>query len=116
MAKKTVHNEFFDDVVPANSTKIDNTPIIPDGKALTLREFGGTDPGIGDNIHSEMALQWGSGAGGWETVRAGTRHFNFTIPREYVGDGVKRFRFIRINKSATAKKIVVWSNSLLHDA
>jgi hypothetical protein len=114
MAKKTVHNEFFDDVIPPG-TKIDNTPVIPDGKVLTLREFGGTDPGIGDNIHSEMALQWGS-SGSWVTVRAGTRHFHFDRPVQFVGDGVKRFRFIRINNSAVAKKIIVWSNALLHDA
>ena len=90
-------------------------PIIPNGKTVRVRKFGGFDPDIGDNKCGFITLQWGNG-GGWETIRAGgCGSFEFVLLRDFVGDGVKRHRIIRTNNSVSAKDMVAWAESLVFD-
>jgi len=115
MATKTFYKVFEDSSVGPLGTEIRTDPIVPNGKVILLRKIGGCDPGIGDNIDSLWIVQWGSG-GSWESVRVGSGCTEFQIETTFVGDGVKRFRFVRQNKSLVAKSIVLWAEALLYDA
>jgi len=114
MAKKTKHYLIFDNSIPSG-TDVNTTPIIPDGKIVKLQRFGGFDPAIGDGIDSIIALQWGGG-GSWTTVMASGKAFDFNLSRDFVGDGAKRFRLVRQNKSSSDKIIVAWLEALVNDA
>ena len=114
MALKTKHYLMFDNSIETGNT-IDMTPIIPTSKKVTLQRFGGFDPSIGDGLDSIIVVQWGNG-GSWVTVGAGGKFFDMEMRRDFEGDGAKRFRIVRQNKSATAKVIVAWLEALVHDA
>jgi len=113
MTTKTLHEYYFDSSVAAGATDLQLSPIIPLNKTVRVTSFGGFDPNIGDNKDGIIALQWGSGAN-WKTLRAGGGGtFEFTMNKDFVGDGASRFRLARQNKSASAKPLVVWLYALV---
>ena len=100
----------LDDSVAANSSDTKLSPIIPEGKIVKILVFGGYDPSINDGIGSIISLQYGN-AGNWITLRAcgnGTFEFKWQNGFDVTGDGTKRFRIVRQNKSAIAKTIIAW--------
>lgn len=100
---------YLEDTVPAQSQTETLSPIVPRGGFAELKLFGGMDPKIGDGIDSIVALYWGDSEGGWETIRAvaGTT-MEFQIDRTLTGDGVKRLRMVRYNRSLTNKILAGW--------
>lgn len=115
MAKKTEINLFFDDNIAASSTDTKLSAIIPTGRKVTLKRFGGCDVAIGDGLDSIIAIQWGS-SGSWQTIRGCSKSFEFEMQRDFEGDGSSRFRLVRINKSSSAKPILAWVDGIIHDA
>ena len=115
MALKTKYDLVYDDSIAASSTDIRTSPIVPDGRVVRVLNFGGYDPRSGDGISSFITLQFGSGSD-WQTIRAGGDGF-FDIKwekgKDFTGDGIKRFRLIRQNKSTSAKIIVAWFIALI---
>ena len=97
----------------AGATLIWESQIVPSGKVVRLKEFGGADPAIGDGIDSIIALQWGN-SGSWATVRvvSGTSQ-SYTLNRDFTGNGVKKFRVVRMNKSVSTKILVYWIEALI---
>lgn len=116
MALKSKIDLVFDDQIAANGNDIKTSQIIPNGKQVTLKIFGGLDPAIGDGRDSLAILQWGNQTNGWKTVRAGTKLWNFELNKNFIGNGKDMFRLVRQNKSASAKVIGVWLEALIHDA
>jgi hypothetical protein len=115
MALKEKIDLIFDDSIGATTTDIKTGAIVASGKTVRLFNFGGYDPRIGDGIDSLIVLQWGSGTS-WQTVRAGgggTFEHSWKSGQDFNGDGVKRFRLIRQNKSTSAKPIVAWMMALI---
>ena len=103
---------FDNSISPGND--VQETPVIPTGKIVTLKKFGGFDPRIGDYIDSIIALRWGSG-GSWTTIRAGGQMFDLDLSIDFVGDGAKKFQIVRQNKSVVSKVIIAWVEALVHD-
>lgn len=113
MAKKTDFFMMKDSAVAASTIDVDQLPIIPNGISVNLMTFGGTVPK--PDAGSYVAIQWGSGAA-WETIRAISGTFEFTIEKEFVGNGVKRFRVVRENKEVSAHRMFAWAEGFLYDA
>jgi hypothetical protein len=113
MALKTQINLLFEDTIAGGVTDLKLSAIVPTGRKVLLLEFSGYDRPLADGIGSIIGLQWGQGAS-WETlVAGGFGTFNFQINRTFIGDGVNRFRVVRINKSALAKELYAWSKAVL---
>ncbi len=100
---------YKEDNVNAASSHSEDSIAIPKGQFVNLKLFGARDPNIGDGVDSVVSLQWGDDKNGWETIRSvsGTT-LEFEINRTLRGDGSKKFRINRINKSNTAKSIAGW--------
>lgn len=98
--------DYIDDVVNANTTDLRLSPIVPNGQLVVVKRFGcAVRANPGDAL---VAIQWGSG-GTFTTIRGLTGVFELTINRAFTGDGVKRFRLVRINKTAlSAFEIAAW--------
>lgn len=110
MAKKKKHEIMLDNSVGASSSLIDLGEIIPSGAVARLSNFGGYDPIGSDGVGSIISLQWGSG-NSWLTIRVGglgSFDFNWEKGVDFIGDGTKRFRIVRQNRSSVAKVISVW--------
>jgi hypothetical protein len=110
MALKEKIDLVYDDSIGATTTDLKTSAVIPNGKTVKVFNFGGYDPRLGDGIDSLIVLQWGAGSS-WQTVRAGgggTFDHSWPSGRDFIGDGIKRFRLIRQNKSSTAKPLVAW--------
>jgi len=115
MTAKTEHNLFFNDVIGSGDTDLKLSPIIPNGKRVTLKVFGGCTPQINNDDTPIIVVQWGSGTT-WQSIRAGCKMFNFELNRDFLGDGVKRFRLIRENGHVTGSNIIIaWLDLLVHD-
>lgn len=114
MAKKTLIALSVDDQVTAGATEVNAHPsAVPNGKIARIGKFGASAPRDSDGIEGLIALQWGSG-GSWSTVRAICSSFaEINVDREFIGDGVKTFRFIRINRAAVDKEMVAWIEGLI---
>ena len=106
---KLQHNIMKDGIVNAAITQTDLTPIIPIGKKVLLKRFGGC---AGENA-GFCAIQFGDNAGGWITIRALTGTYEFLVGTEFIGDGVKRFRIIRQNDSTAAKYMSAYLEALV---
>ncbi len=96
--------QMSENVISASTTDVNLTPIIPNGVTVRIQVFGGSDLGQAGNYY---ALQWGS-ASTWQTIRAAGGTIEIPLNRAFKGDGVKRFRVIRVNEQASPKRIVVW--------
>lgn len=108
MAAKTKFDLYFDSSVAANASDLQTSAIIQSGATIRILSFGGFDPLIGDGRHGIIALQWGNNST-WKTIRAGGGGvFDFNLSKDFVGDGVNRFRLARSNKSASAKVMICW--------
>jgi hypothetical protein len=99
-------------VVNAGTQDVHSFPVLASGERWVITKMGGCDiRTTGENASSVYVLQWGS-TGSWETVRLISLSGNtieYEIGREFEGDGVKSFRLIRINKSATNnRELPVW--------
>lgn len=117
MPLKTKYDLCFDSSIAAGATDIQSSAILPTGKTARLVCFGGYDPLIADKLSGFIALQWGS-TGSWSTVRAGgDGFFNLEWPKgkDFIGDGSKRFRLVRQNKSSSDKIMVAWMYVLIVD-
>ena len=106
---KVKHEIMKDGLVAAGSTQVDMTPIIPIGKIILLKRFGGCS-GITAGF---CAVQFGDSVGGWTTIRALTDTYEFPIGTEFIGNGVKRFRIIRQNDSTAAKYMSAYLEALV---
>ena len=113
LAKTEIHL-VKDDSVNASSTHITESPVVPNGKIVKLKKLGCIDPAIGDGLDSIIVLQWGTG-GSWTTIRACSRNSEFIINRDFIGDGINKFRVLRMNESITPKVIVFWLEALIKD-
>ena len=110
MAKKTKHEVMIDSSIGASASLAELGEIIPTGKIARLSNFGGYDPIGSDGVGAIISLQWGSG-NSWLTIRVGgfgSFDFNWEKGVDFIGDGTKRFRIVRQNRSSVAKVISVW--------
>ena len=89
-------DDFIDDIVNAGQTNLRLSPIIANGVKIKIKKFGCFVRSKPEN--GIVALQWGSGSS-FDTIRAISGIFELEINKIFVGDGVKRFRLVRINKS-----------------
>jgi hypothetical protein len=100
----------FDADVVAGATVVDNSPIIPSGETWKLDRLICAHGDDGTNISGGFQVDWGQ-TGSWETVTASyitgdTK--DMVIGKDYTGDGVKKFRFIRVNLDSTnSKKMLI---------
>ena len=101
--------------VAAGSDEVSTTPIVPLGKVVKVKKFGCMAPALQAATWSYVILQWGNG-GGWETVRVCYGSTEFDVQRDFSGDGSKRFRLVRRNKSTTtALDMGAWVEALVKD-
>jgi|SRR3990172_7764380 len=116
MAKKTLIEIIEDSELNGTETLIKLTDPIPAGLTVVIREFGGVVV-ASNSKEGYVKLQWGSDVPTpvWQTIRAGTGFFNLHLNKDFVGDGVKRFRIIRENKASQKQVIVAWLDALIHD-
>jgi len=100
--------------VNAGATDTNLSPIVPNGKSAVVLVFGGAL--LFEATGSYVALQWGDASGGWQTVRVIAKEGEYHLNREFIGDGVKRFRIVRRNTDTSARPIIAWIEGLIHDA
>ena len=105
---RVVLDDYRDDTVAGDDSDITLYPEIPAGETWVLRRFGGALRGRG-----VVALQLRTAVGPpdtWVTLRAviGPGHAEFEIDRGYAGDGVNRFRVVRLEESGSAQDIISW--------
>jgi len=114
VAKKALIEISVDDEVTSGSTEITLAPgAVPNGKIARLHKFGGAVPKDADGTECLIILQWGSG-GAWQTIRAFATSFeDISMEREFTGNGIKTFRLVRVNRSATDKPMVAWLEGLI---
>lgn len=116
MATKQQINLIVENTVNQGATSTSESAVPANGVQVKILRFGGyerlTSPNTGI-----IALQWGQG-GTWETIRAGGggTPFEFILNRTFIGDGNKRFRFVRQNRDpalSPAKEMVAWLEAIL---
>lgn len=113
MSSKQTIDVLIDSSVGASSTDVYESPIIPSGKTVRILSFGGMDPLVGDGIGSIIALQWGKN-GAWKSIRAISGcTIEFDLKKDFIGDGEKKFRLIRMNKSNSSKVIGAWIDGVI---
>ncbi len=109
---KTTINQVEDNSVDAGANEIFTSGIIPTGKVIKLRKFGCAIPEA--NNGSYVVVQWGNGSG-WQTVRACVSQADFVLKKDFLGDGVKRFRIVRHNGHTSAQIMVYWIEAIIDD-
>lgn len=114
MGKKTSHSKFlFDDVSPGMD--IWDSPVIPDGRVVTVKLFGGSVSDAGASAPCKFALLWGT-AGSFTPVRGAMATMQWENLGDFVGDGSKHFRIVRENTQiAGDRPIMAWLEALVHD-
>ena len=98
---------IHDDAVSAGSVDVLTSPIIPNGQIWQITRIIMADKAINDGISGGFLVDFGSG-GTREILTAAYLLGNtmiVPISKVFAGDGVKRFRFIRENNAAIAKKM-----------
>jgi len=103
-------DRVFDGSVAASSQDIQELPVIPNGEVWRVTRFGGSEVGTGDGKASVIALQIYDGTS-WQTIRGFgvvSTAVEVELARDVRGDGTRKLRIIRQNKSATAKQIIAW--------
>jgi hypothetical protein len=116
MAQKQQINIIVENTVAQGATVTNESAIIPNGKTIMVTKFGGYErvQSVSTGI---IALQIGSGAA-WTTIRVGGggAPFEFDLQRTFVGDGIKKFRIVRINKDPAAsspKEMAAWIEAVV---
>jgi len=103
---------LFDGNVTAGASEISiigNGPI-PNGETWRIVKFGGSEVGSGDGVASVIAIQEDNGSG-WKTIRGFGIVSNCSeieIGRDFIGNGTRKIRIIRQNKSGASKQIIAW--------
>ena len=103
-------DRVFDGQVAANSQDLQELAVIPTGEVWRVTRFGGSEVGTGDGKASVVALQLFDGAA-WQTIRGFgvvSTAVEVELARDLRGDGTKKLRVVRQNKSAAAKQIIAW--------
>ncbi len=103
-------DRVFDGVVAASGQDAQELPIIPNGEVWRVTRFGGSEVGTGDGKASVIALQLWDGTA-WQTVRGFgvvSAVAEVELARDMLGDGTRKLRIVRQNKSAAAKQIIAW--------
>jgi len=94
----------------AAGTNTTNSDIIPSGQSWSISKVLFADQNIGDNKSGGFRFEFGTGST-WELIAGAYLTGNtitYEINRAFFGDGVKRFRVIRVNNSASAKNMIVY--------
>jgi len=97
----------YNNEVAPTSVVIETSPIIPAGQSWQISRVIFGDRAIGDGMSGGFQVDWGNG-GSWEVIAAAWLTGNtmeFKVNRAFTGDGVKKFRYIRLNKSASSKEM-----------
>jgi hypothetical protein len=108
------------DDISATTQDITLLDVVPAGVIMKLKVFGCAiptqqRPGGGSPFEtSDTKLEWGSGST-FQLIRVCLENNQFTINRDFVGDGVKRLRVVRDNKSPTVKNMTYWVEALIKD-
>lgn len=103
-------DKVFDGSVAASSQDVQELPIIPNGQVWRVTRFGGSEVGAGDGKASVVGLQVFDGTA-WQTIRGFgivSTGVEVELARDIRGDGTKKLRVVRQNKSAAAKQIIAW--------
>jgi len=88
-------------IISAGATEVWESAVIPSGKTFLMQEL------FASSIEGDyVVLQWGS-SGSWETVTGFYGIATRQIKKEFVGDGVKKFRVVRVNSGGSARRIFV---------
>ena len=105
---RTLLDKYLDDSVAANSTDIWAAPDIPTDEVWHFTKFGGSAL---EKAVIALQIRTATGPDVWTTLRAviGPGQFEFSINRDYVGDGVVKFRIVRQEKSGSAQGIIAWA-------
>jgi hypothetical protein len=114
LANKTNLFKVLENNIAAGVTDMDLGPIIANGKIAVIKSFGGAIPFNSDG--SFIAIQWGDNTGGWNTIRVIVKEAEYTINREFQGNGVKRFRLVRKNTNPSTQPMIAWLEGFVHDA
>jgi len=81
-----------------------------DGDRWMIQIFGASEAGTGDGIASVVKLQLGR-PGNWTTLRSfglSSTVAEVSLERVVTGNGTKRLRVVRENRSAAGKPIMAW--------
>jgi len=103
-------DKVVDGQVAANGQDLQELAVIPNGEVWRITRFGGSEVGTGDGKASVVALQLFDGTA-WQTIRGFglvSTGVEVELARDVRGDGTKKLRVVRQNKSAAAKQIIAW--------
>jgi hypothetical protein len=100
-------DKYLDDSVTGSGQDVWSAPDIPADEPWHLTKFGGT---AGAAAVIGLQLRTGTSPDVWTMIRAGIGpgQFEFDVDRDYVGDGTKKFRVVRQEKSGSAQQIIAW--------
>lgn len=80
------------------------SPIIPNGKKVTIRVFGGCSGRPADGIDANFLLKFGAG-----NFRAGCVQFNYEVAKVFDGDGVSKIQVLsELPTGAIGRRASVW--------
>src|SRR5512138_3776110 len=103
-------DRVFDGAVAASGQDAFELPVIPNGEVWRITRFGGSEVGTGDGKASVIALQLWDGSV-WQTIRGFgvvSTVAEVDLSRDVRGDGTRKLRVLRQNKSAAAKQVIAW--------
>jgi len=103
-------DRIVDGQVAANGQDVQELAVIPNGEVWRITRFGGSEVGTGDGKASVIVLQLFDGSA-WQTIRGFgvvSTAVEVDLARDVRGDGAKKLRVVRQNKSAAAKQIIAW--------
>jgi hypothetical protein len=103
-------DRVVDGQVAGNGQDVQELAVIPNGELWRITRFGGSEVGTGDGKASVVALQLFDGTA-WQTIRGFgivSTGVEVELARDVRGDGTKKLRVVRQNKSASAKQIIAW--------
>jgi len=103
-------DKVIDGPVAANGQDVQELAVIPNGDVWRITRFGGSEVGTGDGKASVIALQVFDGSA-WQTIRGFgvvSTGVEVELARDIRGDGTKKLRVVRQNKSTAAKQILAW--------
>ena len=103
-------DRVFDGAVAATSQDVQELPVVPNNEVWRVTRFGGSEVGTGDGKASVIVLQLWDGST-WQTIRGFgvvSTVAEVELSRDIRGDGTRKLRVVRQNRSAAAKQIIAW--------